>query len=478
MNIRKYQVLCEVCDQILTNNISTPQIVANNYFHILNSHPEFLEKYDLSMVTKAWLPLRFRLIYIVRVIQSIFDRKFFYNKQEYIKSDVLFVSHLTSERQLLSDSDAYFGNLSKLLLKQGMSSSTALINHTNISNRKVLSSWKGSEVHRILLSSNLDFLSEIKLYFSQKKSKKQLSHALKSLKVDRILIKDMMCNHLSSDTFNALRIATQVAHIAKKTEAKYVVTTYEGYAWERLVYYYVRKINPSIKCLGYQHAAVFKHQHAIKRPLNNRYNPDVFLTSGLVTKEIFEQSQLKDFKIVCIGSPKHLAPSLATGEKQCCLVVPEGIVSECLILFKFSLSYATQHPEQKFIWRLHPLLNFERLRKYSNFFKKIPDNIYLSGGGLDEDIQKCDSVLYRGSTAVVNAINAGLKPIYYQQSVGELSIDPIYQQRLGKGVVKNQRELSFALNKDLNRKDRKTLQDFAQNFYTPLDVHALMVAML
>jgi len=78
----------------------------------------------------------------------------------------------------------------------------------------------------------------------------------------------------------------------------------------------------------------------------------------------------------------------------------------------------------------------------------------------------------------VNAINAGLKPIYYQQSVGELSIDPIYQQRLGKGVVKNQRELSFALNKDLNRKDRKTLQDFAQNFYTPLDVHALMVAML
>jgi len=478
VKIRKYQELCKVCDQILINNISTPQIVANSYLHVLKSHPEFLAKYDLSMAAKVWLSLRFRLISIVRVFQSIFDRKHYYSEQEYIKSDVLFVSHLISEQQLLSDSDAYFGNLSKLLLEQGISSGTALINQTNTSNRNVLNSWKNSEVFRIILSPNLDFLSEIRLYLSQKKSNKQLRLALKNLKVDKILIKDILRQHFSSDTFNALRIANQVANIARKTGAKYVVTTYEGHAWERLVYYYAKKINPNIMCLGYQHAAVFKHQHAIKRPLRKEYNPDVFLTSGLVAKKIFEQSQLKDFKIACIGSPKHLKPNLVTGVKQCCLVVPEGYVSECLILFKFSLNYAKQHPKQKFIWRLHPLLSFERLKKYSGIFKKIPDNIYLSEGDLDEDIQKCDCALYRGSTAVVNTINAGLKPIYYQQSTDELSVDPIYQQRQGKEIVQSQKELGLALNKDVDIKDRQALQDFAQNFYTPLDVQALKAAML
>jgi len=474
LKIRKYQELCKVCDQILVNNISTPQIVAYNHLHVLNSHPEFLEKYNLSMVNKVWLPFRFWLIFIVRVFQSIFDRRHFYTTQKDIKSDVLLVSHLIDKQKILDDGDAYFGDLSKLLLEQGVNSSTVLINHAKVSGQMVSNGWRYRKAFGFVLSPSLDFLSEIKLYFVQKKSKKQLRFLLKSLNVDKILIRDILRNHLSPDTFNTLRIAKQIGDIVRKTGAKYIITTYEGHAWERLVYYYARKANPSIKCSGYQHAAVFKHQHAIKRLLGKTYNPDVILTSGLEAKEIFKQSRLKERKIICIGSPKYSTPSLVTGEKQCCLVVPEGYVSECLILFKFSLSYAEQYPKQKFIWRLHPLLNFERLTKYSVVFKKIPDNIYLSEDDMDEDIQKCDSVLYRGSTAVVNAINSGLKPIYYQQSSDELNIDPIYTHKEGKSIVHNQEELGLALDRDIDVKTKQSLQNFAQGFYTPLDVGALL----
>ena len=111
-------------------------------------------------------------------------------------------------------------------------------------------------------------------------------------------------------------------------------------------------------------------------------------------------------------------------------------------------------------------------------FNNLPDNIYLSERDLDEDIQKCDSVLYRGSTAVVKAINAGLKPIYYQQSTDELSIDSIYQHQQGKEVVHNQKELNLALNKDIDMETKQALQDFAQDFFTLLDVQALKDAML
>jgi hypothetical protein len=294
------------------------------------------------------------------------------------------------------------------------------------------------------------------------------------LKVDKELAKGILCHHLSSGTFSSLRIAKQVAEIANKVGAKFVVTTYEGYAWERLVYYFTRKASPNIKCLGYQHAAVFEHQHAIKRPLDKKYNPDTILTSGIVAKDILEKSQFKRGEIICLGSPKYVEASMIVSKSQSCLVVPEGIISESLALFKFSLECAMQHQGQKFIWRLHPLLSFERLKKQSSIFKNLPDNITLSEGGLDHDIQKCDSVLYSGSTAVVNAINAGLRPIYYQHSSDELSIDPIYTHQAGKFIVHNQYELSAAIFQSPNRKNQKILQDFAQDFYTHLDANVLL----
>ena len=142
------------------------------------------------------------------------------------------------------------------------------------------------------------------------------------------------------------------------------------------------------------------------------------------------------------------------------------------------MTYAIQNKEQRFVWRLHPLMSFEKLKKYNSIFKKLPDNICLSEDNLDEDIKKSDSVLYRGSTAVVNAINAGLKPIYYQQSIDEISIDPIYQLIKGKELVSNQEQLQIAFNEDIDSKTRQSFQNFAQDFYTPLDVQVLKQAII
>jgi hypothetical protein len=466
-------------DKVLLHKGINQYIVANTYLHILDQHPEFLEQYNLSAKEKIWQAIRFRLVTVVRVFQTIFDKKYYSAEKKNIKSDVLFVSHLTNSQQLLQDRDAYFGDFPNQLLQHGMDSSIALINHIKANNRQTSSAWNDSKVHRLVLNLSLDFLSEIKLHFSQRKAKKQLKFILKDLQINKVLAKDILLHHLSSSTSNALRIAKQVADIASRTNAKFIVTTYEGHAWERLVYYYARRVNPDIKCFGYQHAAVFKYQHALKRPLDDAYNPDVILTSGNISQQILSDCKsLRNSKISCLGSPKYLKPGVLTDKIDCCLVVPQGTVRECLHLFELSLIYAKQHQNQRFIWRLHPLLSFEKLKKHSSIFKNLPDNIYLSERDLDEDIQKCDSVLYRGSTTVVNAINAGLKPIYYQHDIDELSIDPIYQHRKGKEIVFSQNELRLALNKDIDTETKQSLQNFAQDFYTPLDVQVLKDAML
>ena len=468
----------KIFDKVLLHRDRNQHIVANTYLHILNAHPDFLKNYHLSKKTKIWQSIKFGLVSLYRVFQSIFNYDYIFLKNKNVKSDVLFVSHLTNTNQLYKENDAYFGSLPNELEQNGRSCSIALIKHIKVNNRQVSNTWKNSRVQRFVLNLSLDFLSEITLYFFQRKTKKQLKFILKDLQINKALAKDILLHHMSSSTFNALRIAMQIADIAIKTNAKFVVTTYEGHSWERLIYYYTKKNNPNIKCLGYQHGAVFEHQHAIKQSLGNKYDPDFILTSGLLSQAIFKQIQSIKSSIVCLGSPRHNSKGFGLNKAQCCLVVPEAMVDECLTLFKFSLAYALQHQEQRFIWRLHPLMSFEKLKKYNSNFKRLPDNICLSEGNLDEDIKKCDSVLYRGSTAVVNAINAGLKPIYYQQSNHELSIDPIYQQQKGKDIVLNQQDLRFAFNKDIDIEVKQSLQNFAQDFYTPLNMQALKKAML
>ena len=468
----------KIFDKVLLHRDRNQHIVANTYLHILNAHPDFLKNYHLSKKTKIWQSIKFGLVSLYRVFQSIFNYDYIFLKNKNVKSDVLFVSHLTNTNQLYKENDAYFGSLPNELEQNGRSCSIALIKHIKANNRQASNTWKDSRIHRFVLNLSLDFLSEITLYFSQRKTKKQLKFILKDLQINKALTKDILLHHMSSSTFNALRIAMQIADIASKTNAKFVVTTYEGHSWERLIYYYTKKNNPNIKCLGYQHGAVFEHQHAIKQSLGNKYDPDFILTSGLLSQAIFKQIQSIKSSIVCLGSPRHNSKGIGLNKSQCCLVVPEAMVDECLTLFKFSLTYAKQHQEQRFIWRLHPLLSFEKLKKNNSIFKKLPDNICLSEDNLDEDIKKSDSVLYRGSTAVVNAINAGLKPIYYQQSTDELSIDPIYQQQRGKDIVFNQKDLRLAFNKDIDKEVKQSLQNFAQNFYTPLDVQALKQALL
>lgn len=478
-NEKFFRLNISVFDKILIHKSADKHIVANTCLHILSSsHPDFLENYNLSTKDRVWALIRVKLVLVVRAFQSIFNGKYYCTRQKDVKSDVLFISHLTNKQQVSQDSDAYFGDLPNQLLLNGVSSSVVLMNHAKANKQQVLDGWGCSEIPRFVLGSSLGFLSEIKLYFDQRKSKQQLKSILRDLKIDKILAEDILYYHLSASTFDALRVAKQIANIASRTNAKSIVTTYEGHAWERLVYYYARKVNLNIKCFGYQHAAVFKYQHALKRPLGNAYNPDVILTSGNITQQILNNCKsLRNTKIRCLGSPKHLKPGTLTDKIDCCLVVPQGTVRECLHLFKLSLIYARQHQNQKFIWRLHPLLSFEKLKKHSPIFKKTPDNIYLSERDLDDDIQNCDSVLYRGSTAVLKAINAGLKPIYYQQSADELSIDPIYQHQQGKEIVHNQKELNLALNKAIDMETKQALRDFAQDFYTPLDVQVLKSAM-
>ena len=64
-------------------------------------------------------------------------------------------------------------------------------------------------------------------------------------------------------------------------------------------------------------------------------------------------------------------------------------------------------------------------------FKKLPKNIYFSKNNFNKDFILSKVVLYRGSTAIINAVRLGLFPIYLNIHEN-FNIDPLFDIEDGK----------------------------------------------
>jgi len=164
-------------------------------------------------------------------------------------------------------------------------------------------------------------------------------------------------------------------------------------------------------------------------------------------------------------------------------VLPEGIPDECHLLFGFSLECARSNPDIEFLWRLHPILKYETLVAQNPALGNLPSNVRLSTGSLEEDISCSGWVLYRGTTAVVQAVVAGLRPLYLQ-SPGELTIDPLYELQVWRTSVSTVSELYRTIRSDRqrlpaeNQRDSSIAGEYCKQFYSPIDPAALETAIL
>jgi len=479
----KYKKLCRLFDKVLLSSFVTPEIISNTWLHMQRSHGDFSEKYshlfENELGVYFWkrmliLVVQYTSISVFRLLQSSIEF-FQYREKKYSKNtDVLFVSHLINS-ETNNSNDMYYHDLPYQLTQQDISTMIVLIDH-NKTAKKVNNK---SIVPRILLRKTLSFINELSLYFTQVKAVISYNKMALEFFINKRARLEASIRMMSSASFNSLRISKQVSKIISKVNPKYLVFTYEGHAWERLLCYEARQVDPDIKCFAYQHSSVFEYQHSIKRELLPLYNPDVILTSGLIAKEQFEVIFKNVIPIYNIGSSKsqELDSSKILLSKSCTfLVIPEGIISECILLFEFTLLCARSLPNYKFIWRLHPSLNFNQLKGKNNFFNSLPSNIFLSNKTLKRDIEICDNVIYRGSTAVISAIGAGLRPIYYSKN-GEISIDPLFQQKNGKLTVSNVAEFECLTQRPVIKKDQMELIKFSNASYTPLN-YSMFVSLL
>ncbi len=500
MNEEQYRLLCEACDRVLLANDSTIERVSIKWLHVIREHPVFLTNYvDLFQLKKniwrRWLTCCNAFYDKVRWLRHLgvalkSNQKSVSGLDQLPRDvDVLFVSHLLNASQAGQEEDFYFGELPNELVAQGYKVAIVLINHSGQSGEALAHKWNLSTVQRIVLSNHSRVSELIAIYRRLKLESLRLEALASKESFDllRRVIKRASQEALSDGTLITLRFYEQMRSLAFKLKPKTIVVTHEGHAWERMAFAAAKSAVPEVKCIGYQHAALFRLQHAIRRSLTPQYNPDHILTVGDVSlKQLKLTPGLEGIPISIIGSNRSSKSTLVqTGkslayrwgsDKITCLVIPEGIASECCLLFEFSMACAQALPEIQFIWRLHPILTFEFLAAHYPRLKSVPSNILLSCNTLEEDIRKSRWALYRGTTAIVQATVAGLKPIYLV-SPGELTIDPLYELEVWRETVVSISDFTNVIDSDTDASQCSSKESklfaiqYCERFFKPFDLH-------
>lgn len=457
-------------------------MIAIPWLHVIREHPIFLSQYeDLFAKKSLWKSLKNSLFnFLKKNIEwiKLIHNLFFLKKNYWIGSlkksenfDVIFVSHLLNTSQLTTEEDFYFHKVPHELIQQGHKVLIVLINHTSISNKILNHGFKKLAIPRVVISEYLPIKEEFKIWWC---TKKQDLFFRNKAKIEKEKFKKKVINRARKEstshaTKRVLRIAKTIDKIICQTQAKTVITTYEGHAWERIIYATARLIRKEIKCIGYQHAALFRLQHAAKRSIGSLYDPELILTSGICSlNQMRSSNSLSGIKFDILGSKNYLR-LFQKKNKPICMVLPEGILEEVKTLFFFSLECAKKYPEISFIWRLHPIINPNTLVKLNLDYKNIPSNIEISNQSFETDIARSRWALYRGSTAIISAAANGVVPIYLSLK-HELTIDPLYEVEKKHPTIKSVDTFINIINTEYADQE---LIDYCYQFFMALNTSIL-----
>ena len=489
MDERQYFQLSEVCDALLKAEDTSLPRIAIPWLHILNEHPAHLAGYADLFARHG--TSRFRgvkqLAYLLWILRPRFNRERPWYGLPSLpdRADVVFVSHLLNKSQLGAAEDFYFGELPGALGVEGLTTVVALLDHTGMDLRHLARYWTANSAPRVVFSRSLGWLDELKLWMQLRKEACILRglSARATSKLQKDICDAAAVQAVTPSSLATFRLYSQFQNLVERLRPSSIVVTYEGHAWERIVFAAARAVNPAIRCVGYQHAVLFPRSHAIKRLLGWEYDPDVICTGGQVTHDVLASvPQLRDVPVVTVGTHRQegsksvLEHKLVSAKPPACLVIPDGTLGECLLILGFVLAAAKAATDVNFVVRMHPVMPFASVIAKDKRFRAMPRNIEISDKSINDDFARCRWAVYRGSGAAIRAVIAGLRPFYFKPYGERLTIDPLYSLEMWRCIVSTPSDLLDRIQHDL-ASDSETLESemreprqFCTKYFTPINL--------
>lgn len=434
----EYDLLCQECDLLLDDPSNELSRKANAWLHIIREHPIFLQSYT-AVFTKSNLSF---LIYLALKLSKYTltgGLRFIHCSYRYIfrrerlskftsSYDYIFLSHLLNESFFERESDFYFHALPQKLQHQEGKALMVYINYIGEVNHRLAKKWTNHEVDKVVLPRYLSVGKEMKIRALLFKDAFRLLFVKSNTKISRRIKLQAAVEAFSPASHFNLRMGFQIEQIVQEVQAKQLYTTFEGHPWERTAFAFARKSNASIKCIGYQHALIFRKQHAIKRRLGKRFDPDFVLCSGKDGQSKLEKAELISAnKLLCFGSNRTAVGSEKVSssnnlKRNTVLMLAEGDLIEVLPLLDFFYELAQQNNSLQFVVRFHPMTSVKKVLKLRKHLNHLPLNMIFSNKTFEEDLARSDFAIYRGSTTIIKAVQYGLVPIYIKRP-NEMSID-------------------------------------------------------
>jgi hypothetical protein len=178
---------------------------------------------------------------------------------------------------------------------------------------------------------------------------------------------------------------------------------------------------------------VFPEALDLTRPfidIRERSIPDLVLALGKRTRELMKDGHERHrSRVVSFGTFRyagHNASSPAPVGRQHVLVIPEGLPSEIITLFRFAHECARLLPSHTFVLRSHPQWPIAKaLAELGLAVQDLPNVVPSDKRDIAEDFARSSVLLYRGSSAVLYGVLSGLFPVYVHAEE-KLVSDPLY----------------------------------------------------
>jgi hypothetical protein len=436
MTEQEYADIAAACDRLLRAPCTSLARLAVPVLHFLNEHPSALEQYASLLTDRS--DGRFSNVpkAVIRAARGL-TRSLAAPRLAALPQgpiDVVIVSHLLKPDQLHQGDDFYFGALQSHFRDHGVTSLLVLISHLTVARRD--QDTQPFTSPRMILPATVSLATELNIW-------RQCTTASRALRREAASARNSADNRLamlasrqvlSASTVINLRMHAAVANICQAVNPKIVITTYEGTVAERLIWHATRTARRRPLCVGYQHAMVLERAHAIRRPVaapGIDCDPDVILTLGEIPHAALAASAgLQSVRFIEYGSHRRAAlPMLPQPQHRPrrCLVLPDASYHECATLFDFALDCARHSPDISFALRPHPMVDARSLLRRLPFLQKLPRNVSLSvDKPLEQEFARARYCLYRGSSAAMHAVRAGIKP-YYLARPGELRFDCLFE---------------------------------------------------
>jgi hypothetical protein len=490
----EYDALGRSCDRLLRAADTSLARVSLPLLHLINEHPALLSQYAALFaadnhgaavgpagITPATLATRATRA-LHRAVRRAQPREPAPDVRDGAHAvDVLIVSRAGSLTALTRADDFYFGPLQRMLTERGASAWLALVDHTAPQAPAHAGALRAVPQGRSLLPCRVGLSTELALWRSCLSARRTLlsSAGATSDPLERRLATHAAAQLLAGAALANLRLHHALAELCRRLRPRIVVTTYEGDASERVIWHAARSGSHAL-CVGYQHTTLLPRAHAIRRAVSApgvACDPEVILTVGEITHAALAGSQeLGSVTLLTYGSHRRPPPgTLPQGHQRAarCLVLPDAHPSESALLFDFALTCAPEMPQVTFVLRPHPSSASARAAMLALPPRELPSNVELSTAtSFESECLRARFCLYRGSSAALYAILAGVKPFYLARR-GELPFDPLAGLTEWRETVTSPQELAAGLGAQPDGLALARAQDYCGRYVAPLRPQAI-----